>query len=500
MSELVVVYHRQPFEHAIVDGKEVLRSHSSPNGIVPTLRGFFQYFDRGVWVAWSEVSAARAGKVVSRDPVSFDGESYDVAQLGLTAEQVTSFYKVTSKAALWPILHSFVDKFDYDAADWVTFREVNRLFAEATCEVASQGAVVWVHDYNLWLVPKMIRDRRPDLTIAFFHHTPFPSSDVFGVLPWRTEITESLLSCDRVGFHIPRYAENFGAVARAFGGARAVRRQPVHERLRPEGWALQESSVIEELEWENRKIQVDVVPLGVNVSRIGEAVNSDAAKARAAEIREQTKVQTLLFAVSRVDYTKGTVELLDAYARLLDRRPELTGRVKLCLVCVAPAPGMRVYDEIQSAIEQRVGNINGRYSTLDWVPVALTSQPMPFDELLCWYLAADICWVTPLRDGLNLVAKEFIAVKQGNGGRLVLSEFTGAAVELEAAILMHPYSARSMDRAIDEAIDMPVAEAQERMARLWERTRRNDLAWWTTEMLQRFAVKGYDALDPASVA
>jgi glucosylglycerol-phosphate synthase len=258
--------------------------------------------------------------------------------------------------------------------------------------------------------------------------------------------------------------------------------------------------VIEELEWENRKIQVDVVPLGVNVSRIGEAVNSDAAKARAAQIREQTKVQTLLFAVSRVDYTKGTVELLDAYARLLDRRPELTGRVKLCLVCVAPAPGMRVYDEIQSAIEQRVGNINGRYSTLDWVPVALTSQPMPFDELLCWYLAADICWVTPLRDGLNLVAKEFIAVKQGNGGRLVLSEFTGAAVELEAAILMHPYSARSMDRAIDEAIDMPVAEAQERMARLWERTRRNDLAWWTTEMLQRFAVKGYDALDPASVA
>lgn len=488
MRELVVVYHRQPFERAVVDGREVLRSHRSPNGIVPTLRGFFQHFDRGTWVAWTEVPPERAGGVIARDPVTFAGETYDVAQLGLTAEQVTSFYKVTSKAALWPILHSFVDKFDYDAADWATFREVNRLFAEATCEVASEGAVIWVHDYNLWLVPKLIRERRPDVTIAFFHHTPFPSSDVFGVLPWRTEITESLLSCDRVGFHIPRYAENFGAVARAFGGARTVRRQPVHERLRPEGWALQESYMIEELQWGERAVHVDVLPLGVNVERIVETVAGEAAQARAAEIRAQVGTGPLLFAVSRVDYTKGTVELLDAYARLLERRPELVGAVKLFVVCVPPAPGMRVYDEIQAAIEQRVGNINGRHSTLDWVPVVLFAQPLPFDELMAWYLAADICWITPLRDGLNLVAKEYIAAKQGRPGALVLSEFTGAAVELEAAILMHPYSARSMDRAIDEALDQSPGDAAQRMQQLWERTREHDLTWWTDEMLRRFGI------------
>ncbi|MEX2182627.1 MAG: glucosylglycerol-phosphate synthase [Gemmatimonadaceae bacterium] len=488
MAELVVVYHRQPFERVVVDGEEVLQSHRSPNGIVPTLRGFFQYFDRGTWVAWKEVPEGEEGRVVSRAPVSFAGESYDVAQLGLTKEQVASFYKITSKAALWPILHSFIDKFDYDAADWKTFRAVNQLFADATCDVASEGAVVWVHDYNLWLVPKMIRARRPDLQIAFFHHTPFPSSDVFGVLPWRTEITESLLACDRVGFHIPRYAENFAAVARAFGGAVTARRYPVSEQMRPEGWALQESTCIEELTWRDRSVHVDVVPLGVNVDRIVETVNSDAAQARAREIREQANVDTMLFSVGRVDYTKGTVEMLDAYGRLLQRRPDLLGRIKLYVICVAPAPGMRVYDDIQGAIEQRVGNINGRHSNLDWVPVVLFSTPMQFTELISWYLAADVCWITPLRDGLNLVAKEFIAAKQGRGGKLILSEFTGAAVELEAAILTHPYSARSMDGAIDEALAMTDDEARDRMTRLWNRTREQDLGWWTREILRRFNV------------
>jgi glucosylglycerol-phosphate synthase len=488
VSELVVVYHRQPFERAIVDGEETLRSHRSPNGIVPTLRGFFQYFDRGTWVAWTEVPEAQAGTVISREPIAFAGESYDVAQLGLTAEQVTSFYKVTSKAALWPILHSFVDKFDYDAADWKVFREVNQLFADATCEVASEGAVIWVHDYNLWLVPKMIREQRPDLQIAFFHHTPFPSSDIFGVLPWRTEITESLLCCDRVGFHIPRYAENFASVARAFGGAETVRRHPVSEQLRPEGWALQESTCIEELKWRDRRIHVDVVPLGVNVQQITETVRTEAAQARARDIRAQVAAETMLFSVSRVDYTKGTVEMLDAYARLLDRRPELIEKIKLYLVCVAPAPGMQVYDEIQGEIDRRVGMINGKFSELGWVPVVLFSKPLQFTELMSWYMAADICWLTPLRDGLNLVAKEFIAAKQGAEGRLVLSEFTGAAVELEAAVLVHPYSARSMDAAINEALAMPKDEERARMQRLWASTQARDLEWWTREMLGKFGV------------
>nr|MBV6629805.1 glucosylglycerol-phosphate synthase [Oceanococcus sp. HetDA_MAG_MS8] len=487
-SSLVVVYHRQPFEEQIVDGKTVVRSHRSPNGIVPTLRGFFQYFDKGTWVAWTEVSEDQAGGVVSEREVAYAGEHYHVSQVGLTPEQVHSFYKVTSKASLWPVLHTFPNMFDYDAADWDTFREVNRIFAKATCEVAEEGAWIWVHDYNLWLVPKMIRDMRPDLKIAFFHHTPFPSSDVFGVLPWRTEITESLLSCDRVGFHIPRYAENFAGVARAFGGARATRREPVSERLRPEGWALQESWCVTELEWEGRKIAVDSVPLGVNVDQIEATVNAPEARARAADIREQIRVDTMLFAVSRVDYTKGTLEMLQCYERLLQRRPDLINKIKLYVVCVAPAKGMAVYDQIQAEIEQKVGSINGKYSQLGWVPVVLFSTPLQFSELMSWYMAADVCWITPLRDGLNLVVKEYVAAKQGEPGRLILSEFTGAAVELSDAILTHPYSARSMDSAIDEALAMGDEQAREHMQAMHRGIRTHDLAAWTRRLLERFGV------------
>ncbi len=488
MSSLVLVYHRQPFEEQIVDGKKVMRSHRSPNGIVPTLRGFFQYFDRGTWVAWTEVDSGKAGRVVSQRDVSYAGEHYNVSQVGLTPAQVHSFYKVTSKACLWPILHTFPNMFDYDAADWATFREVNRIFADAACEVADKGAWVWVHDYNLWLVPRMIRQRRPDLKIAFFHHTPFPSSDVFGVLPWRTEITESLLSCDRVGFHIPRYAENFAGVARAFAGARTTTREPVSERLRPEGWALQESWCVTEMEWEGRTIAVDSVPLGVNVEQIAATVNGAEAQARAADIREQIRVKTMLFSVSRVDYTKGTLEMLQAYERLLQRRPDLIADIKLYLVCVAPAAGMEVYDRIQAEIEQMVGRINGKYSQLGWVPVVLFSQPLEFTDLMSWYMAADVCWITPLRDGLNLVVKEYVAAKQGRPGRLVLSEFTGAAVELSDAILTHPYSARSMDQAIDEALAMDDEQAATHMQNMLKNVELHNLHAWTRSLLRRFGV------------
>lgn len=499
MSNLVVVYHRQPFEERVIDGRKVLRSHRSPNGIVPTLRGFFQHFDRGSWLAWTQVEPERAGELVANQPIDFGGESYNMAQVGLTAAQVQSFYKVTSKAALWPILHSFPERFDYDAADWKTFREVNRIFAEATCRVAERGAIVWVHDYNLWLVPGMVREMRPDVRIAFFHHTPFPASDIFGILPWRQEIIESLLCCDRVGFHIPRYAENFSAAARAFAGARGNGRDEVVARMQPEGWALQETSYVRELLWEHRRVAVDISPLGVNCDRIRGIAQEPDCEAREMRIREELAGQTILFSVGRVDYTKGTLEMLLAYERLLERRPDLLGKVKLCVTSVRPAAGMKIYDQYQADVEQRVGAINGRYARLDWSPILLFTQPLPFEELISWYRAADVCWVTPLRDGLNLVAKEFVAAKQGKPGVLLLSEFCGAAVELGHAVLTHPYSHRSMDAALDRALGMSRDDARNRMQAMLEMIERHDLQWWTRDMLDRFEVETEpeEALEPA---
>jgi glucosylglycerol-phosphate synthase len=212
-SPFVIVYHRQPYEEVVENGRVVFKENKSPNGIVPALKGFFGTAKDAVWVAWKQLPASGKPNFERTVHVKDSYGEYDVVRLPLTAEQVKAFYHVTSKEALWPILHSFPGMFNYGPADWENFREVNRLFAEAACEQAADDALIWVHDYNLWLVPHYVRQIKPNARIAFFHHTPFPAADIFNVLPWREEILTSLLSCDVVGFHIPRYAENFASVA-----------------------------------------------------------------------------------------------------------------------------------------------------------------------------------------------------------------------------------------------------------------------------------------------
>lgn len=490
MSDFVIVYHRQPFEEVEENGKTVYREHRSPNGIVPTLRGFCSHCRDASWVAWTQVGPESIGRVIDTVTIGDKGTPLKVTRVGLSADHVRSFYHVTSKAALWPILHSFPGRFDYDAAEWGMFREVNKIFADAVCEVASEGAVVWVHDYNLWLVPGMVRERRPDLRVSFFLHTPFPPPDVFGVLPWREEIMKSLLACQRVGFHIPRYAENFAACARAFCGAMPTHRTKATELLEQVGAVLQEPSFVSRVYYEGRAVDIDAMPIGIDVPLVHRYLTAGEGRERATDIRRQLNVETVIFSVGRVDYTKGTQEMLNAYDRLLQRRPELHGKVKLCVTSVAPARGMDSYAEIQEAIEQRVGNINGRYSTLEWTPILLFTRPMQFEQLVAWYRAADICWITPVRDGLNLVAKEYVAAQEGGSGVLVLSEFSGVVIELDEAVHTNPYSGRNMDAAIDRALDMPADEAKQRMQAMFERISSNDIRAWTDDMLTRLGFRG----------
>ena len=493
MARLVIVYHRQPYDEvAGPDGMRYLE-HKSPNGIIPSLRGACRSLrdpNDAIWVAWSRCAPGESGAVLDKIEVPSPDGSLRVQRIGLTDTQVRSFYYVTSKAALWPILHSFPERFDYDAAEWETFREVNRIFADGVCACASTGAVVWVHDYNLWLVPGMVRERRPDLRIAFFLHTPFPPPDIFGILPWRSEILLSLLACDRVGFHIPRYAQNFMSCARGLSGAKVTSRMQVADWMAQIGSVLHEPQMVDEMEFQGRRIAIDSIPLGINTPlfrRIREMVTT---QRRAQHIRRELGVDTVIFSVGRVDYTKGTSEMLAAFERLLQRRPDLHGRIRLCVTSVAPANDINVYEDIQRAIEQAVGSINGQYSTLSWSPVLLFTQPVGLEELVAWYRAADICWITPLRDGLNLVAKEFVLAKGGDGGVLILSDFAGCVVEMDEAIHCNPYSGRSMDAAIDRALAMPEEEARRRAREMSKRIGRNSIAHWTTEMLGRLGMRG----------
>jgi len=485
-SELVIVYHRQPYEEVEENGKTVFRENKSPNGIVPTLKSFFGQVEKGSWIAWKEAEDPSNPEFERTIEISDQHGDYTVSRLPLTAEQVSSFYHVTSKEAFWPILHSFKEKYNYDPVDWPTFREVNWAFAEAAAAEAAEGAVVWIHDYNLWLVPGYLRQLRPDVRISFFHHTPFPAPDIFNVLPWRKEIVGSLLDCDVVGFHIPRYSANFVQVARSLYDVEVAKREKVADELVFDGTALVERSVPTAISYEGRNILVSACPVGVDVDFITERAEMEETATKAAAIRTEMGDAKLILSVSRTDYTKGGVEQLQAFERLLARRPDLRGKVRLMHVSVSANRNMTAYGEIQGEIEQIAGRVNGQFGSLEWQPIALISTAVPFKELLGYYRAADVAWITPLADGMNIVAKEFVAARSDEDGVLVLSEFAGAAVEMSAAVITNPFSHKSMDTTIDMALDMDREERRGRMRALRTTLRHYDIKAWADEQHRLF--------------
>ena len=486
-SDLVIVYHRQPYEEVSENGRTVLREHASPNGIVPTLKSFFGSTrpGHGAWVAWKQVDARKPGNFEPVVEISDSHGRYQVARLGLTAQQIRSFYHVTSKEALWPILHSFPERYDYDPVDWATFREVNQRFAEAAAAQAAPGAVVWVHDYNLWLVPLYLRERRPDLRIAFFHHTYFPSADVFNVLPWRRQIIGSLLQCDYIGFHIPRQVENFVDAARGVMPLQTVSRQNCAPRFITYGCAVGLERMTTAVDTGNRVVKLGAHPVGLDIERVRSALAAPKIRQMMERLRTELAGVKLILSVERLDYTKGILEKLNAYERLLEENPELLGKVTLVTVCVPAAKEMTIYDELQGQIEQAVGRINGRFARIGWTPLQFFFRSLPFEEVSAWYAMADVMWITPLRDGLNLVAKEFVAAQGLLDGRgvLVLSEFAGAAAELKGALLTNPHDPMDMTQTCYVALNMPKAEAQARLRELFDIVNYNDIRRWGDEFL-----------------
>jgi glucosylglycerol-phosphate synthase len=486
-SSLVILYHRQPYDEVVDDAGNVrYLEKKSPNGIVPTLKSFFGNVHQGTWIAWTQVNSKQKGKFEER--INIENVNYNVRRIPLSAHQVKHFYHITSKEAFWPILHSFPYHFTYETSDWNNFKEINRRFAEAACDEAADDALIWIHDYNLWLAPYYIRERMPNARIAFFHHTPFPSVDVFNILPWREEIIDSLLCCDIVGFHIPRYSQNFVNVARSLREVDILKRVDVTEtsHMTSTGTALAEPEAVTQLRYRGQVVNVDAFPVGTNPDHILNTLRKPETQERLAQISAELGDRKLFVAAGRVDYVKGNRELLECYGRLLERRPDLHGKVQLLMTCVSAAAGMRVYKTAQQQIEHLAGKINGQFARLDWMPVLLFTQPVPFADLMCYYHLADVCWTTPLRDGLNLVAKEYVVAKEGKQGVLILSEFVGAAVEMPQAVLTNPYSMDKMDRAIDEALEMSDEEKNQRMAAMYATVTKYDVQYWADRLFDAF--------------
>ncbi|MDP3978409.1 MAG: glucosylglycerol-phosphate synthase [Pseudomonas sp.] len=485
-SELVMVYHRLPYEEHRVDGKLQRRRPTSPNGIIPSLLSFFGDGRPGSWVAWA------VHEEDDDEPfdvhTSVDAERYPklkAARVKLSKEEVDIFYKRFSKEAFWPTLHTFWERATFNEDDWQVFLKVNRHFAERTALEAAEGAIVWLHDYNLWMVPGYLRELRPDLRIAFFHHTYFPSADVFNVLPWRKQIIGSLLQCDYIGFHIPRQVENFVDVARGVTPLQTVSRQNCAPRFITYGCAVGLERMTTAVDTGSRIVKLGAHPVGLDIGRISSALDQPKIQEMMANLRKELSGLKLILSVERLDYTKGILEKLQAFERLLEDNPELLGKVTLVSICVPAASEMTIYDELQAQIEQAVGRINGRFAHIGWTPVQFFFRAFPFEQVVAWYAMADVMWITPLRDGLNLVAKEFVAVQgllEGHGV-LALSEFAGAAAELKGALLTNPHDTADLASTCYLALNMPKAEAQARLRELFDIVSYNDIRRWGDEFL-----------------
>src|SRR5581483_3125709 len=394
----------------------------------------------------------------------------------LSADDVTQYYEGFSNATLWPLYHDVVAPPVFHRHWWNAYQEINERFAAATAKVASENATVWVQDYQLQLVPKMLRELRPDLTIGFFLHIPFPPVELFMQLPWRIEIIEGLLGADLVGFHLVGGAQNFLFLARRLAGANTSRA------------AVGVRSRFGEVDLGSRTVRVGAFPISIDSAELDRKARDRNIRRRAREIRaELGNPRKILLGVDRLDYTKGIDVRLKAFSELLAE-----GRAKrddTVLVQLATPSRERVdsYQQLRNDIERQVGHINGEYGEVGHPVVHYLHRPVPRDELIAFFVAADVMLVTPLRDGMNLVAKEYVACRSDLGGALVLSEFTGAAAELHQAYLVNPHDTERVKDAIEAALNQTDDEGRRRMRAMRRQVLAHDVDRWARSFLDALA-------------
>lgn len=469
-SDFVVVANRLPVDlERLPDGTTTWKR--SPGGLVTALEPLLRRRS-GAWVGWPGITDDEIA--VGDEPIEQD--DLQLHPVGLSADDVAEYYEGFSNATLWPLYHDVIVKPIYHREWWERYVDVNRRFAEAASRAAARGATVWVQDYQLQLVPKMLRELRPDLTIGFFLHIPFPPVELFMQMPWRTEIIEGLLGADLVGFHLVGGAQNFLILSRRLVGANTSR------------GAVGVRSRFGEVEVGHRRVRVGAFPISIDSGSLDQAARDRNVRRRAREIRaELGNPRKIMLGVDRLDYTKGIDVRLKAFSELLAE-----GRAKrddTVLIQLATPSRERVdsYRLLRNDIERQVGHINGEYAEVGHAVVHYIHRPVPRDELIAFFVAADVMLVTPLRDGMNLVAKEYVACRNDLGGALVLSEFTGAAAELRQAYLVNPHDLEGVKDVIEAALNQTAEEGRRRMRSLRRQVLAHDVDRWARSFLDALA-------------
>jgi trehalose 6-phosphate synthase/phosphatase len=457
-QRLIVVSNRLPVKLHMVSGG--WRAERSAGGLATAMTPILGR-SNGIWIGWSgDTSGAVDRKREGIIERWAEREGY--IAVDLPPEVARRYYEGYSNQTLWPLLHYFPSRLIFDFRGWEAYIKANRLFCDAVLKHHRPGDLIWVHDYHLMLLPRLLREALPGANVGFFLHTPFPSSEIFRIFPRREELLQGLLGADLLVFQTHSHLQHFRSTLLRVLGA---------------------ESRLDQLEREGRTVRLEALPIGIAPGDFTGLLEKEEVVRHLGEVRERFRGRRILLGVDRLDYTKGIPERLRTYRRLLNMAPELRGQIVLIQVAVPSRERIPGYQRLRREVNELVGEINGHFATHDWTPVVYIGRGIARPQLVALYAAADVGWITPLRDGMNLVAKEYVTCKTDGNGVLVLSEFAGAAAEMGEAFLVNPFDEESTAEAITRALSLPEEERRLRMLALRQRVERNNVFAWSERFL-----------------
>jgi len=458
MARLLVVANRLPFNISKRTGQFYFRP--SPGGLAVGLSSLPGTYDQ-LWIGWPGITNEKL-TTESREEITQKLTSENCLPVFLSKKQMDQYYLGFCNKTIWPLFHYFPTRTIWEKKFWKTYKQVNQAFYNEVAKIVKPGDHIWVHDYQLMLLPQLLRENFPDLEIGFFLHIPWPSFELFRLLPWREEVLRGILGADLIGFHTHDYVRHFlSSVCRIMGIEHTLGKLTIG----------------------NRFIKVDAFPMGIDYEKYSQARNNTSVQKEVAKILQTVGKRKIIISIDRLDYTKGITQRLEAFDLFLSENPEYKGKVTLIIVAVPSRTGVEDYKMLRNNLEQLVGRVNGEHGAIGYMPVWYLYRLMPFNQLAALYHLADVALVTPLRDGMNLIAKEFVASKSDGRGVLVLSEMTGAARELGEALIVNANNKTAIVEAIKEALEMPELEQIERNRLMQKRLISYDVSRWSNDFL-----------------
>ena len=465
MRKSVIVSNRLPLQISKLENSFLFQPSSG--GLATGLDSVHKNND-SIWVGWSGITSDELTKK-NKLEIKNTLDDLRLIEVELNQKEVDGFYHGLSNKCIWPLFHYFIELAKFNEDDWLTYVDVNKKFCERVIQNTEQNGVVWVHDYQLMLLPKLIKEKRPDLTIGFFLHIPFPSFEIFRIFPWRMELLEGVLGSDIVGFHTFDYQRHF------LSSVKRILRYDVD---------------FNKIILASRKVLVNTFPMGIDYEKFHKAakLHKKLKKSQQSELKIQLDLHKktaddskLILSIDRLDYTKGVINRIRAFEIFLEQNPGYHEKVRLVMLSVPSRSDVPEYMKLKRETDEYVGKINGRVATINWTPIWYYYRSMSFDDLIDLYMMSDIAMITPVRDGMNLVAKEYIATRIDSDGVLILSEMAGASKELYDAITVNPFDLDGMAKGILKAIKMPIDEQKRRNKTMQKRLSRYTIKYWAKD-------------------